>query len=428
MKATIKGKSLSGVVTVPSSKSQVHRALICAALADIPTEIRFYGRSNDIIATADCMRSIGATVDSESFGFRVSPITRNSIIRGAMLRCSESGSTLRFLLPVVAALGADASFFTEGRLSERPLAPLDSLLEDNGCSIVRDKNIISCLGKFFGNSSENNFSIDGGVSSQFISGLLMALPIIGGGRITVTGKCESKGYINMTVDVMKKFSVSVKERDNVYTVSGSYKSPRKLTAEGDWSSATFWATADALGSNITLSGMDGNSLQGDVAALSLLEKMGASFSFNPSDGAIEKTSEEYFLHGIEFDASDIPDAVPAMAVAACGAEGITEIKGASRLRLKESDRLATVSEMISACGGRVVEHDDGLSVYGCGRLSGGRVNAHGDHRIAMSAAVLSLICDGEVVIDGAETVSKSYPDFWNDFAALGGDVILEETV
>lgn len=321
MKAIIKGGRLYGSVSVPSSKSHVHRVLICAALADSPTEIYFSGRSNDITATANCIRSLGGGVENLPNGFHVSSITEKNITCGEMLRCSDSGATLRLLLPVAAALGSNASFFTEGRLFERPLSPLDSLLEENGCSIVRDKNVISCLGKFSGDTSGNEFSIDGGVTSQFISGLLMTLPIIGGGKLTVTGRCESKGYINMTVDVMRKFGVSISEKNGIYTVSGTYKSPGRLYAEGDWSSATFWAVANALGSNITLSGMDGNSLQGDSTVLNLLEKMGASFSFNTSDGAIEKTSTEYYLHGIEFDASDITDAVPAMAVAACGAGG-----------------------------------------------------------------------------------------------------------
>ena len=416
MKAIINGKKLSGTVTVPSSKSIVHRMLICASLADAPTEIRFFGMSADITAAADCIRSLGGGVETTPDGFRVTPIVSTKI--GEKLRCRESGTTLRLLLPVTAALGADASFMTEGRLADRPLSPLDSLMAEHGCTVSVEGRVVSCSGRLIG----KDFSIDGGVSSQFVSGLLLTLPILGGGSVTVTGKCESRGYIDMTVAVMRKFGVNVSVDGGTYTVSGKYTSPGALTAEGDWSSAAFWAVASALGGKITLRGMNTDSLQGDRAVLRLLEEMGARVT-EDEDGIT--VSADGGLHTARFDASDIPDIVPVMTAAALSADGITEIHGAARLRLKESDRIASTAQMIASCGGCVRELDDGLEITGSGRLKGGTVDACGDHRIAMSAAVLSILCDGAVTIDGAENVNKSYPDFWKDFAALGGDVSLE---
>lgn len=416
MRAVINGRKLSGTVTVPSSKSEVHRMLICASLADEPTEILFSGMSADISATADCVISLGGNVAEIPDGFRVTPIS--SVTSGGELRCRESGSTLRFLLPVAAALGADASFVTEGRLFSRPLAPLDELMSSHGCEIVKDSGIVSCRGRMV----ENDFAIDGGVSSQFVSGLLMALPILGGGSVTVTGRCESRGYIDMTVDVMRRFGVEVKADGNVYSVNGKYKSPRSIMAGGDWSSASFWAVSSALGSNIDMCGLREDSLQGDKAVLTLLEEMGASVSSCNGDVAVSSCGA---LRPVSFDASNVPDLVPVMTVAALGADGLTEIHGVSRLRLKESDRIASTVGMIRSCGGDARETEDGIEIRGGKRLSGGTVDACGDHRIAMSAAVLSALCDGSVTVLGAESVSKSYPDFWRDFEALGGEVELD---
>ncbi len=412
MTYTVSGKGLCGIVELIGSKSDIHRLLICAALSDSETVIKGVTLSKDIKATADCINAFAAAVTVNADTLCIKPY--KEIKKNATLDCNESGSTLRFLLPVLAALGVGAHFTGKGRLPERPLSPLYELLTANG--VRMDARLpLTVEGKLTGNC----FEIDGSVSSQFVSGLLLAAPLLGGATVRVTGKVESLPYILMTADAMRRFGVTVTESEPfTYTVSGSYKSPKIITAEGDWSNAAFWLTAAALSDShgFTVTNIKKNSLQGDKAILDILKKSGAELE--QTETAVKYICRKA-LKPFELDAAQIPDLVPIAALLACGADGESVIYNAARLRIKESDRLQSVAELICALGGDAKTASDGLVINGRGSLTGGRVNAHNDHRIVMTASVAALICDAPVEINGAEAVAKSYPDFFNELKTKG---------
>lgn len=395
MKVTITPQKLRGEIAAIPSKSAAHRLLICAALADKETMIRCDETSQDIDATVQCLCSMGATITRAGDNFRVLPITRKS---HASLDCGESGSTLRFLLPVLCALGQNAGITMHGRLPDRPMEPLWSELTAHGAKLEKPcREVISVSGKL----TDNDFTIAADVSSQYISGLLFALPLMGGGTIRLTGKTESVGYIYMTMQALAAFGIETRWEDDTITVyPGSYRSPGTARVEGDWSNAAFWLAADALCGNVTCTGLDNNSRQGDKAVVQALQNIRSG--------------------NATIDASQIPDLVPILAVVASLTPGTTHIMGAARLRLKESDRLETVRQMLTELGGQVTEMQDGLIIYGQEQLSGGRTHSRGDHRIAMAAVIASIGCQSEVIIEGAEAVNKSYPRFFSDFAVLGG--------
>lgn len=391
MDITITPGKLSGTVAAIPSKSQAHRLLICAAFADAPTTLDCPETNRDIEATADCLRSLGAQITRTETGYHVSPC--GIIPKTAVLNCCESGSTLRFILPIVGALGVDATFQMEGRLPKRPLSPLWEEMERMGCTLTRPTaDTIHCQGKL----RPGNYSIDGGVSSQYITGLLFATSLLDGdSTIQITGTLESKPYVTMTQKAMELFGVKT---DNFFVKGGQiYHSPGKVAVEGDWSNGAFWLAAGALGNDLTVTNLDPESPQGDRAAAYWLEKL---------------TDFQTIC------AADIPDLVPILAVAAAGNQGalFTSIR---RLRLKESDRVATVMEMIENLGGKAEATEDTLRIYGTG-LTGGTVDSHNDHRIAMAAAIASTVCTEPVTILGAEAVNKSYPAFWQEFTRLGG--------
>ena len=407
--------SLSGTVNAIPSKSQTHRALICSALADVPTHIKCEGTSRDIEATASCLTALGADIRSEMSGCVVRP--RNSDDNGEpALHCGESGSTFRFLLPVAAALGRKTEFKLEGRLSERPLSPLYEELVRHGCTLSSQGS-----NPFFieGQLAPGSYSLDVGVSSQFISGLLFALPLLDGdSEINMTGRIESLPYIELTVAMLEKFGIKTELKDITFLVPGgqSYRSPRIITVEGDWSNAAFWLAAGAIdGNGITCTGLDIQSRQGDRAILELLSKFGANVVQGSSTVTVSSAKQHGGkLSGIEIDARDIPDLVPVLSVVAAAAEGTTKVYNAGRLRGKESDRLAAVTDTLSRLGADIHETGDGLIINGGVTLTGGEVSSWGDHRIAMSAAIAAVLCSEPVIITGAEAVNKSYPGFFKE--------------
>ena len=372
---------LSGTVKAIASKSQAHRGLICAYLSGTPDCIEYDTTSKDIEATVNCLAELK----------KDSPI----------LHVGESGSTYRFLLPIVAALGKNAAFVLEGRLPERPLIPL---FED-----FRRGNPLK----------SGVFELDATVSSQFISGLLFALPLLDGdSEIRLLGKPESAPYVEMTVDMLNRFGVEVGFDGDVFTVRGNqtYRSHGRIIVEGDWSNAAFWLCAGAMSEkSVGCTGLDLQSIQGDRAVLDILRRFGAEVH---TDGDCVKVRGGE-LHGIGIDASDIPDLVPILSVVATHAAGVTEIYNAGRLRLKESDRLAAVTETLTILGADIVEKRDGLVIHGGTPLKGGTVSSHNDHRIAMSAAVAgAVLCEKSVIIEGADAVNKSYPRFFSDLQFL----------
>lgn len=415
MNITLFPSALSGSLPAVTSKSYGHRAMICAALADKPTSLSMNLLSADIAATADCLAALGASIDTSANGIvKVSPV---HLTEGTpLLDCNESGSTLRFLLPVTAALADRAFFFGRGRLPERPLSPLITAMTSHGCRFEGECLPFTVEGRL----ESGRFLLPGNISSQFITGILLALPLVRGGEVVLTTPLESAGYLDMTLDVMRRFGVAVLRTPEGFSVSqdAAYRSPESFLVEGDWSNSAFWLAAGALSEKILLTGLNLCSAQGDRAIVKLLRAFGAEVSECENEVSVSRGSSA--LSPQVIDASNIPDLVPVLASVALNAKGETIIKNAGRLRLKESDRLRCIADGLQSLGGNVVETADGLIITGSGRLKGGHADGCNDHRIVMALAVASLLCDGPVEISGAEAVSKSYPGFFEDFAHLGG--------
>ena len=391
-----------------SSKSEAHRALICAALADRETMLICTDTNADIDATAGCLNSLGARIRRTADGFHIIPVS--DVKNNCVLDCNESGSTLRFLLPLASSLGASCSFLMRGRLAQRPLSPLYELLAENGVTLSpQGENPLIISGRL----PCGDYSVAANISSQYISGLLFALSVREGeSRLKLCGRVESAPYIEMTVSTLRTFGANIEfDRENsLFIIKGKDKltSPGEFTVGGDWSNAAFFLSAGAIGKNpVSVSGLDEESTQGDRFVLSVLNNMGADIKIG--DGAV--TVSPSYLHGTEIDAADIPDLVPILATVASVSEGETRIFNASRLRLKESDRIESVCAFLSALGADIVPTDDGMIIHGKRGLRGGQVDSFNDHRIAMSAAIASLVCKNEVRISRFEAINKSYPSF-----------------
>ncbi len=413
MNVTLMPSSPKGEIRAIASKSAAHRLLICAAFANAPTKIRCEQLNRDIEATADCLSSLGANIEYKDSFFTVEPIKR--IPNEATLHCGESGSTLRFLVPIVAALGVKTEFILEGRLPQRPLSPLRELLEENGIKFSEQgSNPLICEGKLEG----NDFSISGSVSSQFISGLLFALTLCkNGGSLSIMDKLESAPYVSLTCDALRKFDARITKKGSAYTVAPTrlLEKPKSFNVEGDWSNAAFPLCAAAIGGDVTVTNINLTSHQGDKRIVDLLREFGAEVEVGRQRVRVRRGE----LKAIDIDASQIPDLVPVLATVASVAKGTTRIYGAARLRIKESDRLVTVCNMLNALGADIKETEDGLIINGIPSLKGGTVDSANDHRITMSAAVASVACTFPVTIAGAQACQKSYPTFFEDMEKLG---------
>lgn len=390
MDVTISPRRLRGELTVIPSKSQAHRLLICAAFSDKPTLLRCSETNRDIEATADCLAALGAGINRTDSGYTVFPV--ETVPERAVLNCRESGSTLRFLLPVAGALGVDTVFTMEGRLPQRPLSPLWEEMERMGCVLSRPTgDTVRCTGKL----RPGTYSIDGGVSSQYITGLLLALSLLEGPSVLeITGRVESRPYIELT-----KAAISLFGGDPEHPGEQKFHSPGEVSVEGDWSNGAFFLAANELGSRLKLHGLVADSAQGDRAILEILPLLRNG---NP-----------------RISAADIPDLIPILSiVAACNHGAVfTDIR---RLRMKESDRVASVIAMLEGLGGRAEADENTLTIFPSG-LTGGVVDSCNDHRIAMSAAIAATVCTVPVTVLGAQCVSKSYPSFWEEYRRLGGN-------
>lgn len=423
-KVSVPGKSLAGIVTLPPSKSAAHRAILCASLAKGISQLSNFSFSQDMEATCRAVEALG--VKTSLTGNTLTVDSRDLFTpKQAVLDCGESGSTLRFLIPVAAAGGIRAEFTGRGRLPERPIGVYLDCLPPAGVSCRTQGGLpLSVSGAL----QPGVFRLPGDISSQFITGLLLALPILNGdSEIRLTSFLESAGYVDMTIEMMSRFGVTVTPVENGWLVPGNQSYvPRDLAIEGDWSQAAFFLAAGALSeapdSSILLKGLRKHSTQGDRQAFSLFQKFGAKLSWEP-EGL--RVSPENLQAIPVIDASQIPDLVPVLAVTAAFCHGVTSITGAARLRIKESDRLETVAQGVAALGGKIEQLPDGLIVTGKPKLSGGRAKGCNDHRIVMAMAVASLKCEKPVEITDAQSVSKSYPGFFEDFISLGGkaDVI-----
>ena len=391
MDITIYPSKLSGSITAIPSKSQAHRLLICAAFSDASTRIYCSETNQDIEATVSCLNSIGAVIKRTSYGYHVDPVSVTP--ETAVINCEQSGSTLRFLLPIVCALGIRTTIHMSGRLPDRPLSPMWEELERMGCQLSRPSNdSIQTAGKL----RPGEYTIAGDISSQFITGLLFAMSLMDGlSTLRVTGTIESAPYVKMTQEALKLFGVE----SNDYRVQGSYpfQSPKEISVEGDWSNAAFFFAANGLGNRIHVENLNTTSTQGDRAIASILAQKAENSVIS---------------------AADIPDLVPILAVyfAVKGGAVFTDIK---RLRLKESDRVESVISLLNNLGIKAEADENTLHVFG-GEIRGGIVDSYSDHRIAMAAGIAATVASEPVTVIGADCVAKSYPTFWQEYKRLGG--------
>ncbi len=414
MNITITPSQLNGTVCAPPSKSDVHRAVICAALSGGVCKVAPVAMSDDITATVNCIEALGAKTALDG---SVLTIDGTGLFKkkSAVLDCFESGSTLRFFIPIAAAGGVTATFKGRGRLPERPLGVYLESLPEAGVKCACEKNLpLTIEGKL----QSGVFNIAGNISSQFITGFLLALPLLkGDSRIVLTTELQSEGYVDMTIRCMERFGVIVERTDYGYFVSGNqrYKA-QDYRCEGDWSQAAFFMAAGAVSGAVSVEGLDFMSAQGDKKIALLLREFGADVELTDNGVRVKKSE----LRAIDIDASQIPDLVPILAVAASFAKGTTRIYNAERLRAKESDRLKSTADMLNALGGEVKVTADGLLISGKDSLKGGKVNGCNDHRIVMSASIAALRCEDKVEVTDKESINKSFPNYFEEYEKLGG--------
>lgn len=423
----IEPRMLEGRVKVPPSKSYAHRALICAALAEGECVIDNIAVSQDIAATLNVISALGAEFAYDEKKRRITVKGRgtgkNSKKADGKVTadCNESGSTLRFFMPIAAALGVTCKFAGHGRLMQRPLKPYFELFDKCGviCEMA-DENSVSVSGCMKG----GEYCIDGGESSQFVSGMLFALACTeNGGTLNISGTLSSRGYVDITIEVMKSFGVKVKNNGyKSFEIKGGQRfSRRKYKVEGDFSQAAFFLVAGALGSDIICDGLNETSTQGDRRITEVIREAGGIVE-SVGKGSLRARCSP-FMHGITVDADEIPDLVPIIAVLLSFCKGESRIINAGRLRLKESDRLRSTASELSRLGAEIYEGSDCLKIVGRQVLCGNTVSAWNDHRIAMATAIAASRCEGSTTITGAfKAVQKSYPDFFEDYKALGGVV------
>ena len=394
-------------VTITSSKSDAHRAWIFAYLSKHPCRVVSNGTSDDIRATVSCMEAL-----------------KEAAANGmpAELHCRESGSTFRFLLPVTAVLGVHGKFFPEGRLPERPLSPLYEELEAHGCRL---SPMGSVPFEIEGKLHPGTFTIPGNVSSQYISGLLFALPLLRGDSvIEIPGELQSAGYVRMTERTLERFGINFRDDGGKISIRGgqTYQGPEEYQVEGDWSNAAFWLTMGAIGEEaVAVHGLRSDTAQGDAEIYELLKQFGADADMEDDVVTVRPSADK--LTGIEIDAGNIPDIVPELALIGSIANGVTVISHAERLRMKESDRLQAVAEVLQSLGADIQERPDGLIIRGTGgqKLTGGEADGFHDHRIVMMAAAASAACENPVAIIGSGAASKSYPTFFQEMKKMGLD-------
>lgn len=406
MDLLITPKLLSGKVTPPSSKSMAHRAILAAALSEGESRVENLSFSKDIEATLGCVGKLGcqwSQPDSETVVIRGTGNRKAGPEELPLFDCGESGSTLRFLIPIALAVKGGGSFSGRGRLMERPQKPYFDIFREKGIAYSQKGGALTVQGKL----PPGEYRLPGDVSSQFVTGLLYALPLLDGdSEIILTSALESAGYVDMTLQMLDAFGIKVEKGGGRYHVPGgqAYAS-RTVAVEGDWSQAGFWYAAKALGNPVEIAGLEENSAQGDRVVRE-------HFSRLCGDGEVE------------IDLSGCPDLLPPLAVMAAARRDVTRFTGAARLRLKESDRLATVCALLTALGCPAREGPDSLTVCGQGTegLAGGTADGANDHRVVMAAAIAATVCKKPVTILGAQAVEKSYPAFWRHYTELGGEV------
>ena len=416
---------LSGEVKIPPSKSMAHRAVICAALGDGISKVTNIDYSDDIIATIEAMSALGAKITKKEDYLEVYGINSPENIKANELKnerttdCNESGSTLRFLVPIAALFDGVNRFVGRGNLGKRPLDTYYNIFNEQNIKYTYEEGILDL--KTEGKLKAGEFKVKGNISSQFITGLLFTLPLLDGdSKIIITTEMESKGYIDLTLSAMKAFDIEIINNNyEEFIIKGNqiYES-RDYRVEGDYSQAAFFFSADALSNDVILNDLKLDSLQGDKEVIDILTRMGLEIS-NKNNGLIGNVSGE--LKATVIDGSQCPDIIPVVSLVAALSAGTTEVINAGRLRIKECDRLAAVTSELNKLGAKITEKEDGLIIEGVKELKGGvEVWSHKDHRIAMTLAIASTMCKEPIILKDYECVSKSYPQFWDDFKNVGG--------
>lgn len=425
MKVKIKPKKLGGTIPIPPSKSYSHRAIIAAALATSNKDKEVSRIDNlkysvDITTTTEIMENWGANIEiGEDFEI----IKGNSGIvnpKDEYTQCNESGSTIRFLIPIGLSSNNKIVFDGKGKLVERPLDSYYKIFDEQGIKYSNNNGWLPL--NVDGQLKPGKYEIEGNISSQYITGLLYALPLLNGdSELRINKTLESKGYIDLTLEILEMSGIKVVNNNyKSFFIKGNQKyNPFDYVIEGDYSQVAFWIVAGILGSEIKCLHVKKDSLQGDREIIEIVQRMGANVEIF-DDYIIVKPSQTY---GTVIDISQCPDIGPILTVLAALSKGETKIINAERLRIKESDRITSIKTELNKLGANVEEVGDSLVINGVERLTGStELSAWNDHRIAMSLAIASIKCDGEIVIDEAESVKKSYPHFWEDFKKMGGDV------
>lgn len=409
---------LNGSILAIPAKAHAHRALIAAALADSPSTIVISHSSKDIDATMDSLRALGATITYENGVANVTPGPVPSI--GHILP-HESGTTLRLLLPVSSSICDTVKVDAKGRLPERPLEPLLSEMKDHGVSFSQEAPPFTMTGRL----QNGTFSMTGTVSSQFFSGLLLAAPQLGHTTVNCTSSLQSKDYVTLTIETMKDFGVHVTETTTEdgypsFTIEENqeFHGNMQYPIEGDWSNGAIWLVAAAMtGQSISVTGLHRDSVQADKRILSILESAGVICTWNGSTVTITGKAHQ----PIHVNLEQMPDLLPILSSLACSIEGESAFINGARLRLKESDRLEAVAQLVRDSGGLVRLEGDNLYIIGTGTLTGATVNCVNDHRLVMAGALNALIATSPMILKDSEAISKSYPHFFEDWKGLGGE-------
>ena len=426
MRIEITPKLLTGSLEIPPSKSVSHRAIISAGLAKGESVISNVLMSEDMIATCDAMTALGASIAYQETQNGCFTLTISGCDPLAMktdtIQCNESGSTLRFIIPIVLLQPKRVVITGKGRLVSRPMKPYYEIFAEKAIQyehLQKDQDLPLAVE---GALTPGSYQIDGGVSSQFITGLLFALPLLSGDSvIELTSKLESKPYIDITLDVLKQFGIEiVNDNDQRFVIKGNQAyTPSNYRVEGDFSQGAFWLVAGTIGEMMDCQDLNVASQQGDKVIVDILKEMGSDISVDDDKLIVRKAETA----GTIIDVSQCPDLVPILGVVGSLSKGTTTIINGERLRFKESDRLMATADVLNKLGGNVEETADGLVIHGVSGFTGGRVESHNDHRIAMAVAIASMRATGKIILDGAEAVNKSYPHFWEDFTAMGGEWI-----
>lgn len=419
--------SLKGEVVIPSSKSIGHREIICSGLASGKSIIDNISISKDIEATIEGLKSFGAKINEvpskfqRRYAFSIEGTDGKINLKNKIIDCKESGSTLRFLIPLGILSNEKIIFTGSGKLIERPLDPYFEIFNEKRIEYKTFSDKINLPLEINGKLKSGVYSLVGNISSQFISGLLFALPLCDGDSvIEITTKLESESYINLTLDALKKYGIEIiNENHKRYIIKGNQKYKNiETSVEGDYSQGAFWLVAGALSENIKSIGLGFDSIQGDQKIVDILKNMNVNLKISEN----EIISMESKTRGTIIDGSDCPDIIPILTVLASLSEGVTKIINSERLRYKECDRLTAIATELNKIGADIQELSDGLIINGKKSLKGGEVSCWNDHRIAMSLAIASIKCSEKLILRGTECVEKSYPEFWKDFVNLGGKI------